>query len=660
MWPSDNAIKDTLSGITELVFDTADCLKLKENSVLAKTLNTELIVLAIHSLNAAFEQEEKLALAHRLRNYISSCHHQDQLKSEKLSLWKNFIRILPSPRQVFMALPVLLMIILPCLIFWPLTVAIILISPFTLLPPCLWIAQRLNYWLAETEQIKNTKTLTVLIDAADQSKQPINPLLITHNNKLFKENAPQEIPNFPNISEDSLAQKLTTICGNQNLKSYFIKHIGISSTYQQKNSLKDALQVVYHRLNGDLDSKLGPLSEKAVLIETLVEEISACTPGFHNRVNTILESFHIPQNFSELLYLARKHLVEKAATSLKNNDVHTVNRVTVIASTDGLGIKPNFAGDIYPGYLSDQTIRCALQCEFKHNYTLFNLPSLLADNLRSILIDLGYSGTKEKTESYTVGNPDSEVKKFTVLIKKYLNPDFQYFNWSNFFIIDEENSHIRDINWKLIEQYFFESLLKENYFGIPSFDDFYKNLSQLLDYKNSQDWNYLIFLAQLQPESLKLLFYYLRTLPSKEKKKIEEIKAKLIPLFFEKNKMGRNVVQIAAQHHPDTLIALLDFIDKHLDQFDLDFHAFMQAANYHPESLRLMLDFTEKHLTHADKQTIQEFFLKKNDIGWNTFIYTTKNQPKTALAILDYIIKHQEMFNPSTFEGKSLFEENLV
>jgi hypothetical protein len=657
MWPSENAIKTTLSGTKELIFDPAGCLTLNEKIVLAKSLDSALIVSAIHALNAIFEQEEKLALARQLRNYISSCHYQDQLKSEKLSLWHNFTCLLSSPRLAFTAFSVLF-VVFPCLLVWPIIVSCILISPFLLIPPCLWFMQRLNYRLAEIAQIKDTKVLTALIDAADHSEPLINPLFIRNENKLFEENAPQEIQSFPSLTADSLSEKLALLCGNQNLKTSFNRHIGTISSYSQKASLKDALQCVYRRLKGDLDKQLGPLPEKAMLKAKLIEGIHTCTPGFHNRVNTILESFNQPQNFSELLYLVRKHLVEKATLSLRDNDVHTANRVTVIANTDGLGIKPNFAEDIYPGYVSDQAIRLALQCEFKNNYTLFNLSTLLADTLRGLLIEVGYSGVKEEAESYTIGSPDSEVDKFTVLIKKYLtSTDFQNFNWINFFIIDEETSLILDINWEFIKQCFFKQLLKENYFAIPSFDDFCKNLSPLLTYKNKQDWNYLMLLAHYPSASLSLLFYYLRAYPNSV---TEEIKVKLIRLFFEKNKMGQNAVQLAAQHHPDSLIVLLDFIDEHIDQFDLDFNGFMLAEKYHPESLKIILDFTEKHLTPADKKTIRAFFLQKNAIGWNTFIHTTYHQPKTALTILNYIIKHPEMFITETAEDKSLFAENLA
>lgn len=473
---------------------------------------------------------------------------------------------------------------------------------------------------------------------------------------MFKERAPQEIPNFPSLPEDDLAKKLATVCGKQNLKSYFIRHIGISSSYLQKNALIEALLAVYYRLSGHLDPTLGPLPEKMTLIQKLIEGINTCTPGFHNRVNTILESFQKPQNFSELLYIVRKHLVEKISISLKDNDVHTANRITIVANAEGLGIKPNFTDDIYRGFISDHTIRVALHDEFETNYTLFVLPSLLADTLRGLLIEIGYSGTKEKAKSYTVGNDDSEVDKFTVLIKKYLSPAFQAIDWQNFFIIDEESFHILDIHWEVIKQYFLESLLQENYFATSAFDDFCKNLSPLLSYKNSQDWNYLMLLAHYQPDSLKLLFYYLQKYTNASIK----LKEQLIPLFFAKNKMGQNAMQLAAQHHPETLLPLLDFIDKHIDKFDLDFNDLMQAEKYHAESLKTILEFTEKHLTPADKQTIQAFFLKKNDFGWNTFINATKNQAKTALTILDYIIQHPEMFSPKTSEGESLFKENLA
>lgn len=669
MWPSENTIKKILSGITGLEFDTTGCLKLNEK--IALTLDRTLLASAIHSLNAAFDQEEKLTLACQLRDYIGSCHYQDLVKSEKLSLWKNFTRLFLGLKWILKIAP-LLTFVIPLFMLWPIPASIILISPIILAPPFLWLKQRLNYRLAKIEHIQHMYKLKALIDAMNQSEQSINPLVITVEKKLFAENEPGKIldvitalkaeeaakatEKIDAAKANDLAEKLALICGNKNL-SYFRQHIG--SNYPQKKSLNDALQIVYYRLNGDLDSTLGSLSpsEKGLLIMKLTEEIDKCTPGFHNRVNTIVESFHQPQNFSELLYLVRKHLVEKTAISL-TNEVHATNRVTVVAHENSLGIKPNLSSDAFYGKLKDNVISIALQSEFQNSYTLLNLPSLLVDTLRGILIEIGYSGAKEKSESYTVGCTDSEVEKLTTLIKRYLpSSDFQTTDWPNFFIIDDESYLILDINWKFIKQCFFDQLLQDKYFAIASFDDFSKNLLPLLSYKSSQRCNYLMELAHYWPESLKLLFYYLQNHPGEV---TEEIKKQLIPLFFAKNKMGQNAVQLAAQYHPDSLIVLLDFIDINIDKFDLDFTDLMRAEKYHPGSLKIILDFTEKHLTPADQQTIQAFFLQKNDIGWDIFINTAQNQPKTALSILNYIIKHQEIFKPSTSEGKPLFEQNLV
>lgn len=656
MWPSDNEIKHLLSNTAELGFDTAGYLKLKNTPHLSK-LNKELTESTIDSLNAIFEQKGKLILANQLRKYIESSYYQELILSKKSSIWKNFKTSLPYLYLFYVTISIIIFVVLMVLPYiWPLVVAGVLLT--ALLPAMsLWLMQKIHYRFSQIKKNKHENKLSALVDTSQQTEHPVNPLFIARKNELFQPCAFfQELPRFPNLNTDELAENLAGITRISDLRQALLWHIDSHSPYRQKSGLIDALELVYYRLNGNLDKQLGELPEKASLIYKLIEGIGGCTAGFHNRVNTIIASFQQPQNLNDLLYLVRKNLVDKAANAL-TNEVHTVNDFTKTAKEEGLGIQPNFSEDIYNGKLDKRVIQFALQSEFEASYTLFNLPRLLVGTLLNQLQEIGYTGAKEPTESYTIGSEDSEVNKFIASIKKYLPSSyFPNLGFSDFFLIDEENYHILDVNWKLIEQCFFD-LLRKNYFALPSFDDFSKFIVPLLSNKNKQAVNYLMLLTQFQPESLNLLFYYLSKYPNNETTK--EIKKNLIPLFFEKNKHGQNVIQLAAQYQPTSLQALVNFIDRELNQFDLKINDLLLSANYQSESLEILFDFTDKHSRHADKQIISAFFLKKNDLCWNSFLETTRSQPKTAFVILNYILKHPEMFNSKTLTGASLFKENL-
>jgi hypothetical protein len=100
----------------------------------------------------------------------------------------------------------------------------------------------------------------------------------------------------------------------------------------------------------------------------------------------------------QLLCKARTSLVTETAANI-TNDIHTHNRVSCLASEDGLGNIVNFEADPHHGALSDSDIRVNLYNKFSEKYIPYKIPQLLCDELRGILVELEYVGPYEANQS---------------------------------------------------------------------------------------------------------------------------------------------------------------------------------------------------------------------------------------------------------------------
>lgn len=262
---------------------------------------------------------------------------------------------------------------------------------------------------------------------------------------------------------------------NPNLaKNIFLKHIGDMSHYKSKKFLTEQLSLLYHRISGNLDAQLGCLDEESyqLLILGLTEEISRCTEGFHIRVNNLVNSISIPQNLDQLLYLVRKAIVQEIASTLTHQDepiyqVHVADRVLRIAKKLGLGLTPNIKKDQYTGSISEKKIRQVLTAEFPKQYTPLTIPFLLTDQLKLILNQYGYVGAREN--GYTIGSAENILE----IIKCYLinSAENSLNKFPSLFILDQidefdEPTRIYDINWNVVRQLFFQTLIHENYFSM--------------------------------------------------------------------------------------------------------------------------------------------------------------------------------------------------
>lgn len=107
-----------------------------------------------------------------------------------------------------------------------------------------------------------------------------------------------------------------------------------------------------------------------------------------------------------------------------------------------------------------------------------NLPHLLADELRGFLYQVGYENRIENNIGYTLVAAQTIHQQIQCYLKelavqdpssiKASLPDYLYFFNVEFAADDPDQTTpiIRDLDWELIKQHFFTTLIKENYFNI--------------------------------------------------------------------------------------------------------------------------------------------------------------------------------------------------
>jgi len=135
-----------------------------------------------------------------------------------------------------------------------------------------------------------------------------------NKNKLFLLTPPLELDSvgLPKLPKNWL-RKLAILCSDDQATQSQYKHL-LETKHIPKSALQSELsktvQLIYYRLNGDFDEKLGALTpdNRKAIICALTEDIDKCTPGFHNRANRILFSLQKPQSMDHLLYTSTKIL----------------------------------------------------------------------------------------------------------------------------------------------------------------------------------------------------------------------------------------------------------------------------------------------------------------------------------------------------------------
>ncbi|WP_342220735.1 hypothetical protein [Rickettsiella endosymbiont of Miltochrista miniata] len=487
-----------------------------------------------------------------------------------------------------------------------------------------------------------------------------------NKNLVFSYQPPPNInaTELPILDKTWLVDFKKIICEADNKlpKNVFDRHIGEISDYRAKVPLLKQLQLIYHRLLGHLDSELGKLSadNHQAIISSLTEDIIECSEGFHNRVNIIVDSFHKPRNLAELLCTVRKELVKEVATTL-TNEVHAWNRISVIAASDGLGIKANFPDDTYSGALSETLIRRALQQIFYKKFTPFHLPSLLIAAFREFIPELEIEIEKGKKNGLGLGLQMKE--KITRLIKVFLpeyineenekdkNPN----NWENYFKISPIDSSLVDVNWEKMYRSFYEALSDNNYFKRPQIntllDSAYYNLflikktahipSKLIS-KLFKEEKHSDLLEQLVELNTRFPKYYQHV----SKNKIF-IKNCLVFIDYLTQQLKISSAYSTEIMQGLRLIIRLDLrrknfiIEKIADMFLLKnrsgFNPLMLGAVNNPELLNDILVFLKKNEAIIDSRKVEEMLLMKNKDNCNALMLAASKQAEAIGTILSFL-----------------------
>jgi len=297
------------------------------------------------------------------------------------------------------------------------------------------------------------------------------------NEKFFCCTPPYEI-NFSDLPPPppKWLRNLATLCrkvdakhtlSHKTFQIHLKRHL---KSDQDTQKLRDDLSVIYFRLTGKLDTALGALTEfqRTDLICTLTEDINQCTPGFINRVNSIVFSLQKSQSLDQLLYEVRKKIVDRVAAdvvySAKSiHAIHIWNAVTIIASKL-VCIRANYKQDVYRdiGFKFTDLIIAGLKKSFKEDYTPFKIPVLLADRLHEILMESGdYTGCKKNEGGYS----PAPMERIIAIIKRFL----PRLDWEQCFVttdLDPDYPCIEDLNWPALRQYFFNELYDKGYFNL--------------------------------------------------------------------------------------------------------------------------------------------------------------------------------------------------
>ena len=496
-----------------------------------------------------------------------------------------------------------------------------------------------------------------------------------NKNLVFAYQPPPEIDpsTLPTLAENWLKDLQKIVCAsNKKLpNNCFSKHLGETSAYRAKIILLEQLQLIYHRLIGNLDAELGKLSadHRHGLIDKLTEEITECTEGFHNRVNIIVDSFHKPRNLAELLYIVRNRLVQEIATQL-TDEVHAWNGVSVIAAIDGIGIKPNFPNDTYSGALSKNSIRRTLQQAFSKKFTPFNLPCFLIAVFIDFIPELEIEKNDENGICLQTQQKIIElIKRF---LPKYINEKSgDENNWKNYFTIsrNEKNSFVfifDNVNWGKMYQSFYRALCDQNYLKKPQIntllDSAYRNLfleqtqfrapTEVISNLFKEE-DYSDLLTQLVELKTRFPKYYKRITKNKV---FTNNCLPFIDYLIRQLKISKEYSEeIMEGFH---LVIRLDLrrknfiIEKIADAFLVKnqngFNLLMLGALNNLDLVKDILAFLKTHETIINSEIAEKMLLMKNSDHCNALMIAANKQAEAIITILSFLTTHIGRFANDT------------
>lgn len=240
----------------------------------------------------------------------------------------------------------------------------------------------------------------------------------------------------------------------------------IENTYTHEEGLKDNLRIIQHYLQ---THESGDNLVEGI-IEKLREEVDACTPGFHNRVNSILWMLYRPLTIEDFLTLIRQGIVESVAHQ-RTDEVHLHNTFFNHAYGLGFGVAPINSSDAHAREeLSNKNDINALETAIKEHYTAWSILNDLLINIEEELrASYNYKGLQLEGYDYPIYNAI-----FTFFETMLADKELRY---ESIFHYDDEIIKVTDINWHAIQIKLWETLKNKDYLRFELEEErFYKKL----------------------------------------------------------------------------------------------------------------------------------------------------------------------------------------
>lgn len=239
-------------------------------------------------------------------------------------------------------------------------------------------------------------------------------------------------------------------------RAQFEKHIGYNATYTQKTELLASLQFHYAALSGQLQD-INPVfnlpeDQKKAIIDKLTECIQNCTPGFHERVDSIFEQYFPTITIDRVLESIRRHIVERVATQV-TDEVHANNRFFKDALNMGLGVHSkvrNTPAYTYR-YLANETLLNVFKQQYQPFAILLDMKARIGSQFHC------YTGRNESPEGYTIKYYEAGLDYLKTLFEKEtVNGDH--------LLLDDTTGVVRDINWNAILHALWTHFIEKAYF----------------------------------------------------------------------------------------------------------------------------------------------------------------------------------------------------
>jgi ankyrin repeat protein len=268
---------------------------------------------------------------------------------------------------------------------------------------------------------------------------------------------PQPVIADTPLNVDELAALLSSFSNltKEEIKRYLDRFVGPQGTYTYKAGLIESLRIVFIHLQ-----KTEVLvDEKRLIADKLIEGVGFCTPGFHNRVNSIILGLVRPRSIDAILERVRQSIVESIARSY-TGDVHRHNSFFSAAATLGYGVRPINRQDVYSGFINPEQLR-VLQKTFAEKYTALSILNDLQVNIEGELRSyFDYQGKKTIDAPYNRGQIDRMVEFLnTILGSSYTERQFFIWEANESMCCDVQI----DINWAFIQACLWEKLKNERY-----------------------------------------------------------------------------------------------------------------------------------------------------------------------------------------------------